>query len=394
MHGSAIAAGDLNGDGILDLVVTNATPGDNADVSILLGIQGGGFEPAHNLTLGSLSNQAFLVDMNHDGKLDLVEDGGVALGDGHGSFGNLTPFPNGIGLSGTNTQLAVGDLNNDGIPDLAVAYNPPPYEDTPEVLSLLNNGKGDFTATSLTGLISYPAVYDFQSVIGVAIGKLQGNNADIVLANSFSFDDFSPGASAITLVGDGKGSFQFGNELSVPNSFVGYGGAAIIADFNHDGYNDIGILAGDDFSVITGPSFTREKGFLTTGGTKYFSGGIAVANFNGDGWLDVVTANDYGVARLYNVPVPNVSPGSLYFTSSGTKTVSIKNTLKIYQSITAPVSGSSDFRISGNTCGASLAPGASCTISIGFTSAAGSQSATLYLSANGAVIADIPLSGN
>lgn len=70
-----------------------ASAGDDADVSILLGIKGGGFEPAHNLKLGSLSNQVFLVDMNHDGKLDLVEDGGVALGDGHGSFGNLTPFP-------------------------------------------------------------------------------------------------------------------------------------------------------------------------------------------------------------------------------------------------------------------------------------------------------------
>ena len=48
MHGAAIAAGDLNGDGIPDLVVTNATAGDNADVSVLLGVAGGGFAAARN----------------------------------------------------------------------------------------------------------------------------------------------------------------------------------------------------------------------------------------------------------------------------------------------------------------------------------------------------------
>ena len=43
MHGAAIATGDLNGDGIPDLVVTNATAGDTADASVLLGVAGGGF---------------------------------------------------------------------------------------------------------------------------------------------------------------------------------------------------------------------------------------------------------------------------------------------------------------------------------------------------------------
>ena len=53
MHGSAIAVGDINGDGILDLVVTNATAGDHADTSILLGIKGGGFEPTTSLSARS-----------------------------------------------------------------------------------------------------------------------------------------------------------------------------------------------------------------------------------------------------------------------------------------------------------------------------------------------------
>ena len=50
-----------------DLVVTDATAGDNADTSVLMGTSGGGFASAKNYTLGSLSNVAYLVDMNGDG---------------------------------------------------------------------------------------------------------------------------------------------------------------------------------------------------------------------------------------------------------------------------------------------------------------------------------------
>ena len=59
-----------------------------------------------------MSNVAYLVDMNGDGKLDLVEAGGVALGKGDGTFQALIPFPDGIGYhplpSGFNVYLGVG----------------------------------------------------------------------------------------------------------------------------------------------------------------------------------------------------------------------------------------------------------------------------------------------
>ena len=120
MHGAAIAAGDLNHDGFLDLVVTNATAGDNSDIAVLLGTATGNFLPARNYTLGSLSHDAFLADVNKDGKLDLIEDGGVALGKGDGTFGPLTAFPAGLGFGATN-YLTVADFNGDGNPDVAFA---------------------------------------------------------------------------------------------------------------------------------------------------------------------------------------------------------------------------------------------------------------------------------
>ena len=173
MHGMAIASGDLNGDGVTDLVVTNGTPGDNADVSILLGIKTGGFQPAHNFRLGSLSNDVFLVDMNHDGKLDLVEDGGIALGDGKGSFGDLIPFPDGIAFgydSSSNyysTHLGVGDFNGDGKFDIAVAMKT-------EVWVLLGDGTGHFTGTQLT------VAADLQQSIGIIVGKLHEERSPIL----------------------------------------------------------------------------------------------------------------------------------------------------------------------------------------------------------------------
>jgi len=67
MHGAAIAAGDVNHDGFLDLVVTNTTAGDNSDVAVLLGTASRGFQAARNYTLGSLSQDVFPADVNKDG---------------------------------------------------------------------------------------------------------------------------------------------------------------------------------------------------------------------------------------------------------------------------------------------------------------------------------------
>ncbi len=95
-----IAAGDVNGDGKIDLVVarspewlaTSTCPGcAPADLSVLLGRGDGTFQPAMNLSvLGPPAVSGFnfvaLADVNRDGKLDLVGDWGVALGTGTGEF--------------------------------------------------------------------------------------------------------------------------------------------------------------------------------------------------------------------------------------------------------------------------------------------------------------------
>ena len=402
MHGAAIATGDLNGDGVPDLVVTDATAGDNADVSVLLGVAGGGFAAARNYTLGSLSNDAILVDVNKDGKLDLVEDGGVALGNGDGTFGALKPFPGGLGFgqpypTAFSMHLAAGDLNGDGFPDVVASFVPPgmsPY--AAEVFVLTGDGKGNFTADQL-----YDANLQVQDVVGLAVGVLRkGGPPDIVLANNVVNPSGGDATNGVIFAGDGAGAFT---ETANPTTSIdaGNSGVVAIADFNHDGNPDIGFVTGDQFAVALG------KGDGTFGASLAAfpvasdsqtnpAAGMAVADFNGDGWPDVVFTSNQGISRLYNQPVPMVSPGSMKFAASGTQLVTVQNTLQGTEAMSAGIAGGaqSAFRISANTCNGALAPGAKCTVTVEYATSGMPATDALYLRGNGVFIATIGLSGN
>jgi hypothetical protein len=401
MHGAAIAAGDLNGDGNLDLVVTNATAGDDADVSVLMGVPGGGFAAARNYTLGSLSNDAILIDVDRDGKLDLVEDGGVALGNGDGTFGALKPFPGGLAFGQPyptvfSMHLAVGDVNGDGFPDVVASWVPPgmsPF--ATQVFVLLGDGKGNFTSNQL-----FDANLLVQEVAGIAIGPLvEGGRPDIVLANNTVNPSGSDNVNAVIFTGDGTGNFVE-SSATVANADAGTSGSIVMADFNHDGIADIGIASGDQFTVALGKgdgTFPAQASFPVTFGTKTNpAAGLSVADFNGDGWPDVVLTNASGIARLHNQRVPLVSPASLKFAISGTQVVTVQNTLNFAETISAALAnpGQTSYRITANTCQGSLAPGAKCTVSVEYASTGLPATNTLYIRANGIFIANIALNGN
>ena len=98
------------------------------DLCVLLGRGDGSFDaPASYTLLGkpsrsTFSDSAWLVDVNNDGKLDLVGDWGAALGKGNGQFKQPIPLPS--GLAGI-VALAPGDFNGDGKVDIAVASDTP-----------------------------------------------------------------------------------------------------------------------------------------------------------------------------------------------------------------------------------------------------------------------------
>src|SRR5438445_205625 len=138
----SIAKGDFNGDGKLDLVVSNY--GDNS-LSVLLGNGDGTFRPAPSLTVGYGPAGVVVGDFNGDGKLDLavanLNDNtlSVLLGNGDGTFQTPQTFAS-PGMTHPYF-VAVSDFNRDGKQDLVVTNHL--YA---TVSVLLGNGDGTFQA--------------------------------------------------------------------------------------------------------------------------------------------------------------------------------------------------------------------------------------------------------
>src|SRR6266571_5360264 len=153
-----IAVGDFNRDGIQDLAVANSgrASGSAGSVSVLLGNGDGTFETPLNFPVGprgSTPNCVAVGDFNRDGRADLAVanyGGGssstavaVLLGNGNGTF----QAPVALTTGRYPLWVEVGDLNGDGLQDLAVANF---SADVASVSVLLGNGDGTFQAARNT----------------------------------------------------------------------------------------------------------------------------------------------------------------------------------------------------------------------------------------------------
>src|SRR6185437_8156492 len=147
------AVGDLNGDGIPDLVLSNERA---PYFSVLLGLGDGTFQKPVSYSAG-LCRAVTLGDFNGDGHLDVatanLDDSQtvlVFLGQGDGTFQPGVPSP----VGAYPTDIVAGDFNGDGHLDLATAN---PYEDTGTVSVILGHGDGTFQEPMIYSVGSDPA---------------------------------------------------------------------------------------------------------------------------------------------------------------------------------------------------------------------------------------------
>jgi len=217
----ALALGDLNGDGNLDMAVNGHVLLSNVD---------GGF---NTVTLDSLLTSIVIVDLNGDEALDLVSGDSngttvsVLLNNGTGGFSSAAGSPIEVTTTSQIVEVVAGDLNGDTRPDLVVET---PVDHT--ITVLLGNGAGSFTPQSpiaLAALLDPPSA---ESATPMALGDLNGDGR-LDLAVSASPFDLSAGLYLLLGNGDGTFTNQDLGELSTDVETLAF------ADFNGDGDLDL-----------------------------------------------------------------------------------------------------------------------------------------------------------
>jgi hypothetical protein len=303
----ALDLGDVDGDGDLDLVVGNTEQPDGSGPTRLYFNNGSQADPFADAAVSDIPNALFetkavaLRDIDGDGDLDLVAaafEGQTWL---YLNNGTADPFSDHIAhpVSQGDAQtkaMALGDVDNDGDLDVVLGI-----ENQPNALFLNNGSTHPFSDT-----VAIPITLDADPTRALALGDLDGDgDLDLVAANGI--DD---------------SEVVFPNKLYLnldpATPFSGTVGLTVTADADPTWALALGDVDGDaDLDLVVGnfvdPEGYANKLYLNNGTADPFSGtvaitvsthisftkGMALGDMDWDGDLDLVTANWKERNQLY-----------------------------------------------------------------------------------------------
>jgi hypothetical protein len=272
-----ILAGDINGDGIPDVVITGTDPVTGAtEIGVMLADGTDGKFNAPIVTRASVGpgSEMVLGDFNNDKKVDLVQFGEPITffpGNGDGTFGSAVNSTVNYGGSGCS---ATADFNKDGNLDITSGS---------EVL--LGNGNGTFQAP----------IAVVNGTCGVAVGDFNNDGIpDLVTGDGGNARN---GTQVRVFLGDGTGNFKTSTTYQTGNDAGVITGALAVDFFSGGTDQDIAVsnVQSGNVTLLLGNgtgAFTIGKSFAVA------TGGILSDDFNGDKKIDLAVQFQRGIGVL------------------------------------------------------------------------------------------------
>ena len=277
-----IAAGDLNEDGNLDLVVPLpwGPNGQQGHVKILIGDGQGGFAITQGPNIFQNPDEIVMADFNEDGNLDVAVIATtklvVQLGNGFGGLGggmeyDITPDQN---ISHAPVGLAYGDFDDDGFLDIAVGEN------VNHRVHVFYGLQGHLFTRSVE-TIPTPTAHEHE-ISAITAGDFNGDGRDdLAVANRDPYGSANRPQVAVMLSNANRtfapyvqyGSFWFPQDIAA-------------RDMDNDGDVDLVLSAGSVDVLLNNGNGTFGQ---TRSSASTAAFGLAIHDLDKDGGLDVLT---------------------------------------------------------------------------------------------------------